>query len=149
MTTEEAMAAAIAGADACIYAYGIIGANLRGAGRRKARKALDSHRAWRDLWQGRHPGAYVPGSAAYTLPFAVEDPEAARRLAVLIEERMVAIYADLAAATEGGERSDAVAAACECATRSVSWGGPSLAFPGAPQATSSSEPLPGATTRIP
>lgn len=133
MTTEEAMAAAISGEDACIYAYGIIGAHLKGAGRRKARKALEGHRAWRDLWQGRHPNAYVPGSAAYGLPFEVQDPESARRLAVLIEERMVAVYADLAAATQGSERSDAVAAACECATRSVSWGGPSLAFPGTPQ----------------
>jgi len=133
MTADEAIAAAISGEDACIYAYGVIGAHLKGAGRRKSRKALESHRASRDLWQGRHPGNYVPGAAAYDLPFKVEDPESARRLAVLIEQRMVAVYADLAAAVEDQERADAVANACECAVRSVSWGGPSLAFPGAPQ----------------
>ncbi|MFM8894099.1 MAG: ferritin-like domain-containing protein [Actinomycetales bacterium] len=130
MTDEEALAAAISGEDACVYAYGGIGAHVKGAGRRKARKALQAHRTWRDLWQSRLPGAYLPGSAAYQLPFEVQDTESARRLAVLIEDRMVAIYADLAAATQGDERADAVAAASECATRSVSWGGPSLAFPG-------------------
>jgi hypothetical protein len=134
MTTQQALTAAIEGEDACIYAYGVIGAHVKGAGRRKARKALESHRTWRDLWQSRSTGPYVPGASAYQLPFTVEDTESARRLAVLIETRMVAVYADLAAATTGDERSDAVAAASECATRSVSWGGPSLAFPGAPQA---------------
>jgi len=134
MTTDEALASVIAGADACIYAYGIVGAQLKGAGRRKARRAMDSHRAARDLWQARLQGPYVPGAAAYQLPFPVQDQESARQLAVLVETGMVAIYADLAAVTEGQERADAVAAGCECATRAVSWGGESTAFPGATNA---------------
>ena len=136
MSSDQAMAAAIDAEDACVYAYGVIGAHLVGAGRRKARRALEAHRVWRDRWQQAYPGPYVPGASAYQLPFAVQDPQSARRLAALIEDRMVPVYADLAAATQEQDRSDALAAGCECATRSVSWGGPSLAFPGAgPEST--------------
>jgi len=128
MSPQEARAAAIAGEDACVYAYGIIGANLGAAGQRKARKALDSHRAWRDRLQAA--GDYVPASPAYQLPFPVQDAASARRLAILVEQRMVPAYADLAAATTGDQRSDAVQAGCECAARAVGWGGPTQAFPG-------------------
>lgn len=129
MTPEEAIAAAIAGEDACIYAYGVIGGQLNTAGQRKARKALDSHRVWRDAWQSRQSGSFTPAAAAYDLPSPVTDPESARALAMLIEQRMVAVYADVASATSGDDRAQAVTAACECATRAVTWGAPSQAFP--------------------
>ncbi|MBU6245780.1 MAG: DUF4439 domain-containing protein [Actinomycetales bacterium] len=128
MSEQQARNAAIAGEDACIYAYGIIGAHLAAAGQRKARRALDSHRAWRDRLLAA--GDYVPGSAAYELPFPVQDAAAARRLAILVEQRMVPAYADLAASTSGDLRAQAVQAGCECAARSVAWGGPTQAFPG-------------------
>lgn len=128
MSGDEARAAAIIGEDACIYAYGIIGAHLGSGGERKARKALDSHRAWRDRLLAT--GDFSAGAAAYELPFPVQDPASARRLAVLVEQRMVPVYADLAAATTGEDRSTAVQAACECAARAIAWGGQTEAFPG-------------------
>jgi hypothetical protein len=120
--------AAIAGEDACIYAYGVIGSQLRGAAKARARKALVDHRAWRDRLQSQAP-VIVAASIAYDFPFPVEDAESAKRLAVFVENRMVGQYADLAASTAGSAREDAVTAAMECATRAFAWGGMTQAFP--------------------
>ena len=120
--------AAIAGEDACIYAYGVIGSQVRGAATERARKALLDHRAWRDRLQSQAP-VIVAASIAYDFPFPVEDAASAKLLAVLVENRMVAQYADLAAATAGTAREDAVTAAMECATRAIAWGGITMAFP--------------------
>ena len=98
--TTSAIEAAISGEDACIYAYGVIGSQVRGAAKPRARKALP-----------------------------VEDPASAKQLAVLVENRMVGLYADLAASVAGQAREDAVTAAMECATRAIAWGGLPQAFP--------------------
>ena len=120
--------AAISGEDACIYAYGVIGSQVRGAATERARKALADHRAWRDRLQSRTP-VIVAASIAYDFPFPVEDAASAKLLAVLVENRMVCQYADLAASTAGTAREDAVSAAMECATRAIAWGGITMAFP--------------------
>jgi hypothetical protein len=137
MTPEEAVRAVISGEDAAVYAYGVIGPRLAGGGQRRARRAFDSHRAWRDLWQARMTDAITPPAVAYDLPFPVTDADTARRLAIWVEESMVAVYADLAGAATGDERVDAVTAACECATRAVAWGAATQAFPAPHQAPAS------------
>jgi hypothetical protein len=123
-----AIEAAISGEDACIYAYGVIGSQVRGPAKARARKALVDHRAWRDRMQAQSPGI-VAASIAYDFPFPVEDPASAKQLAVLVENRMVGLYADLAASVSGQAREDAVTAAMECATRAIAWGGLPQAFP--------------------
>lgn len=126
--SAPAIESAISGEDACIYAYGVIGAHVRGAAKDRARKALAEHRAWRDRMQAQSP-SIVAAAIAYDIPFPVEDPAAAKQLAVLVENRMVGLYADLAASVSGQAREDAVTAAMECATRAIAWGGLPQAFP--------------------
>lgn len=126
--STSAIEAAISGEDACIYAYGVIGSQLRGAGKERARKSLADHRAWRDRMQAQST-VIVAASIAYDFPFPVEDSASAKQLAILVENRMVGLYADLAASVSGQAREDAVTAAMECATRAVTWGGLPQAFP--------------------
>ena len=52
------------------------------------------------------------------------------RLADLVEARLAATYADLAAEVTGRQRRNAVLSACECSVRSIAWGGATAAFPG-------------------
>ena len=70
-----------------------------------------------------------PAPAGFEVPAITTDAEA-RQLLADVEGRLAASYADLAADTPGGDRTDAVLAARECSVRSVSWGGAPQAFPG-------------------
>lgn len=128
MSPEEATIAAINGQDAAIYAYGVIGARSRGARAGLARRALAAHRGRRAALQST-VAEPVSAASAYDLPFSVTDPASAARLAVLVENRMAALLADLAGATTDDRRSDAVTGAMECAARAVAWGGVPQAFP--------------------
>ena len=130
MTAEQAVMAAINGADAAIYAYGVIGARSRGSQVRLARKALAAHRGRREAMQGLIAQP-VAAASAYDLPFPVDDQASAARLAVVVENRMTALLADLAAAEQGDRRAQAVTGAMECAARAIAWGGQPMAFPGA------------------
>ncbi|MDA3021784.1 MAG: DUF4439 domain-containing protein [Actinomycetota bacterium] len=130
MNVEEARAAAVAGEDAAIYAYGVISAMLGNTERRRALLALRAHQSWRDRVAALLPAGTAPTPAiAYDFPFQVTNDEEADLLAQLVENRLVVVYADLAAAASGDGRADAVLAASECATRAVVWGAPSQAFP--------------------
>ena len=130
MSNQAELAAAVAGEDAAIYAYGVTGAMLGGAPRRRALEALRAHQSWRDRMTALMPPGTAPTPAiAYDFPFQVTDREQTDQLAQLVENRLVVVYADLASSSVGDERAEAVLAACECATRAVSWGAPSQAFP--------------------
>ena len=120
--------AAVAGDDAAVYAYGVVVARLRGAERRQGLAALQAHATWRDRWSTLAPEA-PPPAIAYDLPIAEPSRDQVRELAALVENRLVPIYAELAATLAGDERAAAVSAAAECATRAVSWGATPQAFP--------------------
>jgi hypothetical protein len=128
MSTEQAIMAAINGEDAAIYAYGVIGARSRGARAALARRALTAHRARREALQATIAEP-VAAASAYDLPFPVEDAQDAARLAVLVENRMAALLADVAAATADDRRAQAVTGAMESAARAIAWGGAPQAFP--------------------
>lgn len=126
----SALAHAIAGEEAAIYAYGLAGARLASTDRDRALGGLAAHRA--RLLQLRElagtsalPGA--PGGYDVTPP--ADEPQA-RALLADVESRLAATYADLAAATSGDERVNAALAACECEVRAIGWGGEPEAFPG-------------------
>ncbi|MEI6453748.1 MAG: ferritin-like domain-containing protein [Actinomycetes bacterium] len=130
MSNEAALIAAIDGENAAIYAYGVIAAHVGGGAKRRALLALGSHRSWLDRWSGLLTETHSPPMAtAYDFPFPVVNAETARQLAPIVENRLVVVYADLAAASRDQVRSDAVLAAAECATRAVTWGASSQAFP--------------------
>lgn len=135
MTPEEATTAAVAGEDAAVYAYGLVGARLPSTSQPAALAALQVHRLRRDRLRADLVAAGAtppPAAVAYDPPFPVTDEASARRLAAVVEQRLVPVYADLAAATTGQARADAVRVARESATRAISWGAQPQAFPGSP-----------------
>ena len=134
---ETAAQSVLAGENACVYSYGLIGAHLTGSRRAEARADLAQHTSARDVL--RHvlvsrQATPAPAAAAYSPPFPVTDSASAVRLAALIEDRLALIWADLvAAAKAGGDESvtrAAVAAVAACAVRSTRWSGHCQAFPG-------------------
>jgi hypothetical protein len=141
MTVPPALAALVAGEDAAVYAYSVAGAHVAGARRRQALVGLDTHRANRDRAASLivAAGAVPPGSAvAYTLPGPLDTPAAARALMALVDNRLVGLYADAAAALTGADRKWAAQTAAECAMRAVDWGAAPQAFPAGPPVSSPS-----------
>ena len=132
MTLQEALNAAVAGTDATIYAYGVVAGQLKGSAHRRALSALAVHERLRDRWTALADDPPAP-AVAYELPTRVESAPAARDLAALVENRLVAVLADLAAAAPAGEsagiRADAARAAGQCAQRAIRWGATPQAFP--------------------
>lgn len=128
-----ALQAALAAEHAAVYGYGVVGGRIREGRRAEARTAWDAHRARRDALarRVRDLGAEpVAASAAYALPFPVEDSDAAVRFAAELEDRVAAVYADLVRASEGDRRALGAEALREAAVRAVRWRGESVAFPG-------------------
>ena len=119
-----ALEQALAGADAAVYGYGLVGAVLTGAARTAALDAMATHRATRDrlrallLAAGATPAG---GAAAYDPPFAVSGAGAARRLAGLVEDRCAGQLAAAAAGLSATDRAWAAGAAQGCAVRQVYW----------------------------
>ncbi|MEV5148945.1 ferritin-like domain-containing protein [Streptomyces sp. NPDC052727] len=128
-----ALQAALAAEHAAVYGYGVVGGRIGERRRAEARAAYDAHRARRDaLVRAVRDlgGVPVVASAAYALPFPVEDGAAAQRLAARLEERVAGVYSDLVRATTGARRADAAGALREAAVRAVRWSGEGVAFPG-------------------
>lgn len=132
MTAAEAWSAVVAGEDAAGYGYSVAGGRVSGGARRRALAGLEAHRALRDraALAVIAAGGTPPGpAAAYTLPPGVESAPSARSLMARVDNALVGLYADAAAASEGDDRRRAARAAAECAARAVAWGAPSQAFP--------------------
>lgn len=127
---STALLAAIEGEQAALYAYGVAGPHLDDADRDRALGGLAAHRARIGVLRERADDSAEPGATAGYLTGPVESPVQARALLAGVEARLASAYADLAGASSGADRSEAVLAACECSVRSVGWGGPPEAFPG-------------------
>ncbi|QKW11186.1 ferritin-like domain-containing protein [Streptomyces sp. NA04227] len=128
-----AVQAALAAEHAAVYGYGVVGGRIGKADRAQARECYEAHRARRDVLRRsvRDLGASPrPAAAGYALPFPVEDPAAARRLAAELEDRVAAVYSDLVRAATGGARGEAARALREAAVRAARWRAGSVAFPG-------------------
>lgn len=132
MTPSEALAAVVSGEDAAIFGYSVAGAHLADGGRRRALTGLDAHRANRDRAAADLVAASAtppPPAPAYELPADVDSAAAARALMALVDNRLVGLYADAAAATTDADRRWAARTGAECAMRAVTWGAPPQAFP--------------------
>ncbi|MHB1066572.1 MAG: DUF4439 domain-containing protein [Candidatus Nanopelagicales bacterium] len=132
MTAQEAWPAVVAGEDAAGFAYSVAGARVPTSDLRAARAGLDAHRANRDRaasLAAQAGGTLPTPAAAYELPFPVGSPGRARELLALVDNRLVALYAEAAEAASGPDRRWAARRAAECATRAVSWGAAPQAFP--------------------
>lgn len=133
MNLTEALTKAIEGEAAAVYAYGLLGPYLTVDLQGSARSSISTHRqrelalrARLDAAGGDQPGAAV----AYNPPVTVGNDVTAAQLAGIVEMRLAATYADLAAACTDTDRSDAVLIARECAVRAIGWGAPMNPFPG-------------------
>ncbi len=134
MTRTEALQAVLAGEHAAVYAYGVVGAQLRGtADDAAARAAFATHAKRRDdvAEQIRAAGATPVGSAAaYDLGGPIETPKSARALASTVELGLCGPYADLVGASEPAERAQPTDWCSDSAAAAVGWGGMPIAFPG-------------------
>jgi hypothetical protein len=92
MTNQDStLAAAVAGEDAAIYAYGVLGPHLTGIDLAIAQQAETDHRNLRDSVNGTLPSPAAP-EVLYALPFPVTGRASALALAVTIEERTEVLW---------------------------------------------------------
>ena len=127
---SAALLAAIQVEQAALYAYGLAGPRLPLEGQDLLLGGLAAHRARILVLRQAAPDGSEPGAPGGYAVAAPADADEARSLLAGVEARLSAAYADLAAATNGDERTEAVLAGCECAVRAVAWGGLPEAFPG-------------------
>lgn len=138
-TTVRALQAALAGEHAVVYGYGVVGAQLSGAARRRAESAFDAHRTSRDELQSMlraRKAAPVAAAASYALPRPVTTARDAAVLATLLEERLAAVWADAVVDLSGALRSLAIGGLRDAAVRAAYWRGGSVPFPGLPERAS-------------
>lgn len=123
----------LAAEHAVVFGYGVAGARLGGAARRRAQRAFDAHRARRDELTrlvAERGGQPVPAAPTYALPAPVETADDAKVLATLLEERLAAVWADAVLRLEGDLRELAVDGLREAAVAAAVWRGGSVPFPG-------------------
>ncbi|WP_107658283.1 ferritin-like domain-containing protein [Nocardia suismassiliense] len=123
-----------------VYAYGVIAAYASAERGRLVAETTAAHRARRDstIDALKAGGATVPPpSAAYTVPFAVNDPIPAARLAATVEtDTAVAWRSVVERADSEPVRRIGIDALTECAVRLATWQAilgtnpPTVAFPG-------------------
>lgn len=132
MTPIEAWTAAVEAEDAAVFAYSVAGARVTGSARRRALAGLEEHRANRSqaaAFVAAGGGTPPPAQPAFDLPEDVSTPAGARRLMRDVDNGLVAVYADAAAAAAGEERRWAARTGADCAVRAVQWGAAPQAFP--------------------
>lgn len=132
---------ALAAEQAAVFAYGPIGVRLDDDEADAARDAEQTHRGRRDelVVALAARGAQPPAAAvSYQLPFPVTREEEARQLAVLVEERVAAVWRTALPAVAGADREQALAALVDAAVRATRWRAAAgitpatVAFPGSP-----------------
>ncbi len=126
----------LAAQHAVVYGYGVAGARLRGAARRRAERGWTTHRAGRDALEAQLSDLGAdpePPAPAYALPSPVVTPEDAGTLLTLLEERLAAVWADAVADLSGKLRGQAVDGLTEAAVAAARWRGGSVPFPGLPE----------------
>ncbi|WP_432501297.1 DUF4439 domain-containing protein [Kineococcus arenarius] len=141
-----ALQAVLAGEHAAVWCYGLVAGRLADELRARALDAAGAHRAVRDDLTStlRARGAEPVGArAAYDA--AAPTAEAARLLAASVEERLTAVYADLAAASRA-DRDLAAAGVLRAAGAARGWGGTTVNLPGLPATGEDGLPLPTGTS---
>ena len=134
-TLDGALAAALDGEYAAIYAYGVVGPKLTGTARLMALQYEAVHRAQRDSMLETMTSPST-GAAIYALPFAVTDARSAIALAVEVEARCAELWRVVVAATEPTDRPTPLTVLTNAALRAAALrriGGAvpgTVAFPG-------------------
>jgi hypothetical protein len=104
MTLDTALAAALAGEHAAIYAYGVLGPHLAGPALAIAQQNELLHRNQRDNLIETLANPPAP-AALYALPFKVTDRASAIALGVYVEEHCAALWRDVVIAADATTRA--------------------------------------------
>jgi hypothetical protein len=113
-----------------IFACGLTGAQLAGAGRRRVLTQMAEHQDRMQTCSQLLAAADIPDTPpAFTPPKPITNAQSARFALANIDNALVGRYADMAAATQGQDRAFAINAGQACARSAVQWGAASQAFP--------------------
>lgn len=131
----DALQDALGAEHAAVYAYGTIGGRLdaKSTPQRRAAGGYRTHLARRDQLTAQIAAAGADPVAAepvYDMPTTVETSAQAAAVALQVEDRCAVFYARVIAAASGKDRTYALGALTDCATRSLSWGAVPSALPG-------------------
>ena len=138
VTAPDLLQPCLAAEHAAVYGYGVLGGVLSAAesdapAAKAAVAAYDAHRSRRDtlteliVAAGGRP---VVSQPVYDIPFHVDGPPSARRLAQYLEARCATVYARATAATSMEARLLVSGVLLDCAVRGARWGMAPTAFPG-------------------
>jgi hypothetical protein len=139
-----ALQAALAAEHAAVYGYGVVGSLMQGKDQDIAMSYWTLHQDARDTLTEmiiRIGATPVAASAAYDLPFTVDDAASARRLAVYLEDGVTRAYLGIVAVSDAGLRAFGALAMEEPANRATAWSGQTTAFPGMPSSGMASQTL--------
>lgn len=129
-TAVAAIADAIEAEQNYVFAAGLAGAYLKGAGRRRAVNQLAEHRAKVQAASMMIDPSAVPQTPpGFEPPTPITDAKSARDSLAELNNTLVGFYANIAAVTEGDDRRWAIASAQASARDAVQWGASSQAFP--------------------
>ncbi|MEV0027774.1 ferritin-like domain-containing protein [Nocardia sp. NPDC050793] len=139
---RQALLDALAAEYAAVYAYGVVAAFASPERDRLIAENTAAHRARRDTTVDALRAAGTPApppEPAYTIPFPVDDPWAAARLAVTVENDAAVAWRAVVEHGESEEiRRTGIDGLTECALRVAAWQAilganpPTSAFPGKP-----------------
>lgn len=137
MTPREALQLALAGEHAAVYLYGVVGGRVSVSTHaelwQRVRDAYNLHRGRRDqlVSMVRTAGAEpVAAEVSYELPNPAMTPAQLERVALEVEQRCAAVYADTVGSTAGANRQWALDALEDAAVRLLGFGGEPEPFPG-------------------
>jgi hypothetical protein len=137
MTPREALQRALAGEHAAVYLYGVVGGRVSVSTHaelwQRVRDAYNLHRGRRDqlVSMVRTAGAEpVAAEVSYELPNPAMTPAQLERVALEVEQRCAAVYADTVGSTAGANRQWALDALEDAAVRLLGFGGEPEPFPG-------------------
>jgi len=113
-----------------VYACGLAGAQLNGGARRRAVAQIAARQQRIQALASMITDGDVPTTPpAFTPPIAIENARSARASLAQLNNALVGVYAQMAASTEGEDRTFAVEQAQDSARTAVQWGAASQAFP--------------------
>lgn len=137
MTPRDALQRALAGEHAAVYLYGVVGGRVSVSTHaelwQRVRDAYNLHRGRRDqlVSMVRTAGAEpVAAEVSYELPNPAMTPAQLERVALEVEQRCAAVYADTVGSTAGANRQWALDALEDAAVRLLGFGGEPEPFPG-------------------
>ena len=126
---NQALTTAIHGIDAAIYGYGIAGAHLTGSEQKKAVRAIATLNRQRLAFM-LAVGSQVNATAvAYDIPFSVTDSATAKKLAALIEVKLIPLFSAVVTSTDGPTKLAAQIAKSKATARAAVWAGAPISTP--------------------